>query len=347
MRYIASDSVAAESVGVARNSNRNKIINGAFEVWQRGTAVQYNGGQGAYAADRWCGSHQFQSSRTQRTTISSPPSGLRTRYAIRVSSSTTAEIGVGTRMRLVQKVESFNSIPLRGQSVTLSFWVRFSAATFTSVANSTDSSYANFGYAINYYTSNTDSATHTNAGDSSTTATITNGSLPTTWTKYTLTGVAPSTMNNIEVLFGFQSLGSTASADTNWYEISQVQLEEGAVATPFEFEDYSLTLQKCYRYFYDHVLDFMGPRGFSSTDSYFSSNDVHFPVPMRATPSITVFDLVNAAGKAHVQYNGSGGGSNQTVTVVRPTPVSFAVGLTIAADKSGAFYFRYRAAIEL
>lgn len=232
---------------------RNALINGDFRVWQRGTAVQANAGQGAYAADRWCGSHQFQNSRTQRTAISSAPSGLSSQYALRSSSSTTAQVANGTRMRIAQKIESLNSYRLRGQQVTLSFWARFSSATVSSVSNSGgggESAYNNFGYSIGSYTSTTDSATNTTAADTAINGTITNGGLPTTWTKYTLTGTVSASANNVDVVFGFSSLGSTASADTVWYEIAEVQLEVGTLASPFEFEDYQVTLAKCQRYYY-------------------------------------------------------------------------------------------------
>jgi hypothetical protein len=156
-------------------------------------------------------------------------------------------------MRIAQKLESLNSYKLRGQQVTLSFWVRFSNATVSSISNAGgggDSAYGNFGYSIGSYTSTTDSATNTSAADAATNATITNGSLPTTWTKYTLTGTISSTANNVDVVFGFASLGSTTSADTEWFEIAQVQLETGSQATPFEQRPYGVELALCQRYYW-------------------------------------------------------------------------------------------------
>ena len=273
----------------ATTSAKNILINGDLRVWQRGTAVQFNNYQGAYAADRWCGSHQYQNSRTQRTSISSPPSGLLSQYALRSSSSTTAEQSIGTRMRIVQKVESANSYRLRGQQVTLSFWIRFSAATLSSVANSTTSNYLDFFYGVGSYTSTTDSATHTSAADTSFSEELVNGSLPTSWTKYTLTGTISSTANNVDVRFGFIGLGSTTSADTAWFELAQIQLEVGSVATPFEFEDYGTTLQKCQRYFGKSAgTTYSTPRYSDGV----AIGMFFYKVSMRSSPTIVVTNIV-------------------------------------------------------
>ena len=302
----------------ATTSGRNLLINGDFKVWQRGTAVQSNAGQGAYAADRWCGAHQFQNSRTQRTSISSPPSGLLSQYALRSSSSTTAQVANGTRMRIVQKVESLNSYRLRGEQVTLSFWVRFSSATISSVNNTAgggSSAYGNFGYSIGSYTSTTDSATNTSAADTATNGTVTNGSLPTTWTKYTLTGTISSTANNVDVVFGFSTLGSTTSADTEWFELAQIQLEVGAVATPFEFEDYGVTLAKCQRY-YSKVASalYTTGRGVSGTGRNGLIHD--FPVRMRAAATVLGYkDGAGTASRATYHSANFGNGANHGLTI--------------------------------
>jgi hypothetical protein len=297
----------------AVTSGRNVLINGAMGVWQRGTTVKYNVSQGDYAADRWCGAHQYQNSRTQRTSISSPPSGLLSQFALRSSSSTTAQQSIGTRMRIAQKVESLNSYRLRGQQVTLSFWVRFSGATLSSVSNSTDSNYYDFNYSIGSYTSTTDAATQTSAADVASLGTIVNGSLPTSWTKYTLTGTVSSTANNVDVVFGFSGLGSTASADTAWFEFAQVQLEVGSVATPFEFEDIGTTLAKCERYYYEQNYTNLYYNIFNSGN--FQCSFAKFPVSMRATPTITVFDGAGNAGKISIANAGGTAQNNITPPV--------------------------------
>jgi len=267
---------------------RNVIINGDFKVWQRGNARTYMNA-GSYLADRWC-THLYQNAGHERV------AGRATQYAIRVTSSSTAENGGGTRMWLTQKVESLNSYRLRSQQVTLSFWVRFSAASATS---STATPYGNFTGVIGYYTSNTDSATGTTDADTATSLTLTNGSLPTTWTKYSVTGTCPSNLNNIHATFGFSGLGNTSASSNFWYEVAEVQLEVGAVATPFEFEDYGTTLAKCQRY-YEKTYDIgtnpgtatyngMWTNGSTSNVSNNIIVPVRFKVEKRASPTVTAY----------------------------------------------------------
>jgi hypothetical protein len=256
-------------------------------------------------------------------------------------------------MRIAQKLESLNSYRLRGQQVTLSFWVRFSNATISSINNSAgggSSAYGNFGYSIGSYTSTTDSATNTSVADVATTSSITNGSLPTTWTKYTLTGTISSTANNVDVVFGFSSLGSTTSADTEWFELAQIQLEVGSVATPFEFEDYGTTLAKCERYYHEQNTTNLYYNIFNSGN--FQCSFAKFPVTMRATPTITVFDSLGNSGK--ISIANAGGTAQNNIT----PPVSIDVntdgwqyvagGITGTTGNNGMMSLsKYTASIEL
>lgn len=262
---------------------RNKIINGSFEVWQRGTSRVYLNA-GSFRADRWT-ANQYQNAAHQQVSVT-PVTGMQTRYALRSGSSTTAEAGGGARMWVNTTLESADSIPLRGQTVTLSFWVRFSSATCSS---STGTAYGNWTSSINYYTSTTDASTATTGPSSSTDTTITNGSLPTTWTKYTITGTVPSNANNVGVQFGFAGLGNTASNDAVWYEITQVQLERGSVATPFEQRPFGMELALCQRYYQVIAVGTSKNLGNNVTLTANDTRGTFFlPVAMRIAASLTV-----------------------------------------------------------
>ena len=296
----------------ATTSGRNLLINGDFKVWQRGSARTYMNA-GSYLADRWT-IHLFQNGGHERV------AGRATQYSMRVTSSSTAENGGGTRMWLTQKVESSNSYRLRNQQVTLSFWVRFSAATCSS---STATAYGNFTGTIGYYTSTTDSATGNTSENTGTSVTLTNGSLPTTWTKYSITGTCPSDLNNIHASFGFAGLGSTAANSGVWYEIAEVQLEVGTVATPFEFEDHGTTLAKCQRYYQRRS----GEKNYGLLTAQNTTNlygTIPLPVNLRV-PAISIdagslraFDLFNGAAVFYT-FGLDGNASTESVVAIAAT----------------------------
>lgn len=304
---------------------KNRLFNGNFEIWQRRTGVESTPilqSANYVGADRWC-SAGFQEARVQRSSVT-PGQGPTSQYAIRVSSSTTAQNPGGTRMSIRQKIESINCYDLAGRTVTLSFWIRFSAATVSSVANSQNSNYQNFSAYIAYNTTTTDSATSSDVfGDSSIITTITNGSLPTGWTKYTITSAVPAGVRNISAGFQFNQLGSTAVADTNWYEVTDVQLEAGSTDTPFDERPYPVELLLCQRYFArvgapgQEFYPCMMVGGYVFPSNWYKWITAKLPVTMRAAPAVTFYpNPGSTASPGQARYftgNQSGAGNNYTI----------------------------------
>ena len=332
---------------------RNKIINGSFEFWQRGTARTFMQA-GQYLADRWT-VRQYQQNAHQRTVVT-PVAGMQTRYALRSSSSTTAEVSGGTRMWTNTALESGDSIPLRSKTVTLSFWVRFSSATCSS---STATPYGNWYGGIQWNTSTTDASMGANGADGASSLTLTNGSFPTTWTKYTVTGTIPSNANNVGIQFGFDGLGSTASANTVWYEITQVQLEVGSVATPFEQRPMQTELQLCQRYFQKSYSLNTAPASVTESGSYVfygTSNvyvlllgTVQLKVPMRVSPTtITFYNTSGATGTWSV-FNTTGASLTPSPVAIYVGDMSFTLYSSIGSTSylSGGMYGHWTASAEL
>lgn len=293
----------ARDLGSSINSTaagKNLVINGNFEISQRNltpsTLAYYNSSM--FFVDRWC-PHQFQSAMLARTSITAG-SGPSSRYGLKAGSVSLSQEGYGSRVVVAQKIESINVYPLRGHRVTLSFWIRFSNSNFTSLTNSTDSTYGNFSYSIGYNTTTTDNPIGNTGSDSSNYAELSNtnssGSLPTTWTKITLNGTVPLDANNILVRFGFNALGSSTSSGQYWYEIADVQLEKGSSATPFSLAggDIQGELAKCQRYYwrvqnvgaYTHM-------GFgAATNTASAGIFIKTPVTMRISPSSIEFSTL-------------------------------------------------------
>jgi hypothetical protein len=147
-----TNAVNLASTSATGFSGRNRIINGNFDIWQRGTT-----GTGAvYVSDRW-GTDQVNTTQAQSSSVPNVGST----YSLQVSGSS------GT-VATSQKIESFNCSDFSGQQVTLSFYAK--SATGTPTLNF-DVRYAN---ALNNFSSMT-----IMQGSSTT--------ISTTWTKYTFT----------------------------------------------------------------------------------------------------------------------------------------------------------------
>jgi hypothetical protein len=239
----------AQSASAGNTLNfKNRLINGDFEFWQRGTAQTFITA-GVYLADRWT-CMGFQQARHQRVSVTSPVTGMTARFAMRVSSSPNSDNGSGgTRMDLSQKIENLNCYDLAGQTITYSYWIRFSSATFSSITNATQSAFGSFNSYIQSSTANTDAITSTDSiGTVNGQSVIANGSLPTIWTKVTRTETIPSNANNVSLRLQMQQLGSTTNPGDNWYEVTELQLELGSAATAIDHRPYPVELILCQRY---------------------------------------------------------------------------------------------------
>jgi len=307
-------------------AGRNRIINGNFEIWQRGNTSRTFGSAGNYSADRWCRSG-YQSAAHELVTISSPVVGMTSRYALKSSTVTTAEIAGGSRMQVSQKIESVNCYDLAGQNVTFSFWIRFSSATISSSTGA----FGDFQSAIQYNTSTTDASAVSDLGDGTIGINfIANGSLPTTWTKFSTTALVPASTKNLTVRFQFSNVGNTASAGSEWFEIAEVQLEAGSVATPFEHRQYGTELALCQRYYWQREL-FNYNSSTAVWEGYFGGGtgvlNIDLPVVMRASPTLTVY------APTQVQVYETSGWTNRTISSQYSTPefVMFNVNSTTHA----------------
>jgi hypothetical protein len=216
--------------------SHNYIINGAFDVWQRGTSfASQNLFANAFTADRFQFYRQAGATGATLSQQTTTPEGFR--FAARVQrdsgNSSTAPI------RLWYSAETADSKLLAGKSVALSFYARAGA----------NYSAASSGLVATVRTgTGTDQPVYNYTGDAaSASSTVT---LTTSWQRFSVTGTLPSTTNELGLEFDFTPVG-TAGAD-DWYEITGVQLEAGSVATPFKRHAPSLQgeLAACQRYYY-------------------------------------------------------------------------------------------------
>ena len=262
--------------GVSVNENiagKNFIINGGFDIWQRGTSFASTTSV-TYTADRW----GYSTAVTAGTyTISQIASGLTGfKYANRVQ-RTSGSTQTGS-FYFGNSIETQNSLPMAGQTVTLSFWARAGA---------------NYSPTSSYLTPNVYSGTGTDLN-------ILNGSftglasvasqlcvLTTSWQKFTLTGTVGSTATQLALQFVETPTGTAGAND--YFDITGVQLEIAPQATPFSRAGGSIggELALCQRYYYRQTPSApYGAYGIGSAIST-TTGEIAFnlPVTMRTAPA--------------------------------------------------------------
>jgi hypothetical protein len=229
--------VGGTAIGAGNASTmKNRIINGAMQVWQRGTTQTFTNAIVYGSVDRWAfiqGGGSASISQTQSTSV---PSGFQ--YSVkqqRTASSTTT----GTVYSL-QEIESINCYDMAGQTATFSFWAKC-GANF-SASGSTLTSLVYQGTGTDQGTTSWISGTWT-----SPTSNTQSNTLTTTWQRFSQTVTIGASTTEILVSLQWVPVG-TAGADDSVY-FTGVQLEVGSSATGFEYRQYTTELNLCQRYF--------------------------------------------------------------------------------------------------
>ena len=110
-----------------------------------------------------------------------------------------------------------------------------------------------------------------------------NNTLTTSVQRFTHTWTIPSDKTQITVLFDYTPVGTAGAQD--WFEIAEVQLEVGSVATPFEHRSYGDEFLRCARYCYVISEDAIGMGAQKSSTQIIGS--IKYPATMRSSPTAT------------------------------------------------------------
>ena len=313
---VADATLADEAVSKGQLDNKptgmkNLIINGGFDIWQRGTSFAYTGGVGGYnTADRMVGSNQSDGQFTLSKSEINGSNAIKINVDTAVSDLTTDKYWYG--FRYIFEGHDLYSIAKKGKTVTLSFLFNSNVFGEYSICfqNRTDDTDSPESYVttFNYTTANTPQKVeiqiqlnHTfnpallndvNIGLKLFVGLLNQGDLVTATINSWIYGdytVAPNCVN----------WGSTAG---NFIEIAEMQLEEGTVATPFEHRPYGLELSLCQRYYEESLYDV----------DYYSSNK-NFSIPIYAeviknkrvlpSTSITILGRTDSDISAYINLN--------------------------------------------
>ena len=285
---------------------RNKVVNGNFDVWQRGTSLSATNAGGLRLADQWVmstgnsgGTATFS---RQTATASDVPIFGTSRYYYRHNQT----VPNGSRGRLQQNIEGVGT--LAGGHVTLSFYVKANKKIPTAplVFDA-------------YFTQNFGTGGSPSAFVSTSPVNFSED-ISTNWKRVSATVFLPSiagktlgTDNNDCLFFEI----SMPPNDTYTIDFAQIQLEAGTSPTPFEVRHLQTELAICQRYC---VVDSSDANyqvfGIGNASSSTNASVTRFlPVTMRAKPAVTVSNVagfIADAGANAPQTTGVSGAIFQT-----------------------------------
>lgn len=321
----ASQSLSNETPNISPFGFRNRVQNGEITINQRGTANTTNTASNldrAFYIDRWSSIHynsgaSFNPNISVKQTSDHPIKGSNG-YCLEIQCNTTGTTGNTTDFfSSTHSFEAQNIADIfsgtNAQPMTLSFWVK-SNKTGTYCVQFRDNSGTGSYISIYEYTivqSGVWEKKTISIPKPSYSVMPSNNSNGLTLYFHYASGNTPTYVGNISNAinnwYPFSSSGVATANQTNlftaagnYHRLTDVQLEVGNVATPFERKPFATELALCQRYLYrlsgnagNNISCLPMFITYSSTRIF---GPVTVPVPMRATPSISISNVYSWTG---------------------------------------------------
>lgn len=267
--------------------NRNAIINGNFDIWQRGTS--YSGVVNGYnTRDRWFNNcTNYSRIDSQQSFILGQSDVPNNPKFFTRSEITIATTGSSDFNALFQRIE--NADTFANETVALSFWAKADSTKNIAIS-----------FTRNYGTGGSPSSQETGIGTQQIT-------LTSVWQKFSIIVDIPTVFgkvlgtNNDDSLqldfwFGagttFDSRTDSLGHQAGIFDIAQVQLEKGSVSTDFERRAFGQELSLCQRYYWRLLVVAATGYATASGQTARCMTTANFPSTMRAIPEV---DTTNAA----------------------------------------------------
>jgi hypothetical protein len=318
--------------------SRNKIINGAMEINQRGTAAV--AADGAMISDRWKEIEAGGGNMTCQVVADAPASF---RNSIKAIASTADDCSqAADEYRILHRIEGNNVVDLYygnsgAKTTTLSFWVKssltgnFPVGLENSASNRTH---------VKQYTINSadtwEKKSVTFVGDEAGTWLITNG--VGLMVNFVLgagsnyTGTIDSWQGS-RLYRGSSSVQFMATVNATYF-VTGVQLEVGSTATDFEYKSNGEELALCRRYF--RKFGGIAAQPLSQQGAqYLDGNTIYFSYmadlsEMRAAPTASLTGTVNTDYAVY-----QSGFTKQAGFAITPVAYSSKVGVIFQTVKNG------------
>jgi len=311
---------------------RNLFINGAMQVAQRATSQASISSAGYYVQDRFKVNTNDAGVWTQTQeslTTSDTPFQNGFTQALKLDCTTaSASLNAAGTLQINQAIEGYNVQRLgsgssSAKSITVSFWIKATKTGTNVLASYQDDGGKQVATTYTINVSNTwefktvtlpantaDVIVNDNTRGRLVTwyfaagSNRTSGTLRNTWTAYAV---------------GDEAVGQVNHADNvaNNIHITGIQVEVGDTATPFDYRSFGEELSLCQRY-YVKSFDYATTPAHNLTAEHeavccaFVANNaygasINFPVEMRATPTLSIYNSSNIGGTngRWAVYNGS------------------------------------------
>ena len=300
---LVADSAASSGLSYQANwaAGKNKIINGDFNINQRGFTSSTT--SGTYGFDRWIFLNDGDGTATYSAQTFTPGTAPAAPYESTNFARlvTTGQTSTSVLTRLVQRIEDVRTFA--GQTITISFYAKAATGTPKIAVEQRQDFGSGGSTGVNTY-----------AGQVT---------LSTSWARYSVTVSLPSisgktigtsSASNINL---YVSAGSDNNARTgslgiqnNTFDIWGVQAETGSVATAFQTATGTIQgeLAAC-RYYFERLLPNAAGNGYSGVGHYYTTTQcytVQYWEQKRVTPTTT---NSNASG-----FTANSAGVNRTST---------------------------------
>ncbi len=317
---------------------RNRLFNGGFQVSQYASPYYVSNigtNQAGFTIDRWFG--QITSGTTSSGTstysqtlqtfaLGQTAVPTESTYFMRTQVTAVGTFSGSTQIiRTQQAIESVRT--LAGQTVTVSFWAKADASRTMAVI---------LGQIFG-----------TGGSPSATTGTGQTFSVTTTWQKFSITLTLPSISGktlgtsgtdalvtafvlykNDNTVFN-DSLGAVGSVANGMYlDLSDVQIEEGSVATPFERRPFTTELMLCQRYAQRIVSPPL--RGVFASTTSAARWGMPLPVTMRSAPQSATSGALIFVGSPLNVFDGASTGTVSAFVVNYSTATHIEIDATVA-----------------
>jgi hypothetical protein len=331
--------------GLLTSVERQAIINGSFDIWQRGTTFTGLSGTNNYTSDRW--NYVEAASMVASIDRSTTTPDENTNYSLKLDCTTAdASIEAGELAFIGQTIEGYDWLPLYKQSFSLRFWVRSNKTGTYCVAfrnSGSDRSYV-AEYTISASDAWEEKEINVTATPSGGTWDFTNGSgiqlvfTLSAGTNFHTTAGAWQTGNFIGTSNQVNFFDNTA----NEIYFSNVQINKGATALPYMRQSIRKTLEDCQRYYEKSYNTDVDPgtvsnpgleqirlTGVTVDASLFLT--VKYRTTKRAAPTTTIY-----SPSSGTSGNGSDGGStDRTMTSSLQGDSGFRIDYTDATPATG------------